>query len=180
MKTIDQLTPTEEELLNPGYNYQKELTVKLDDLDDVFTQETINEIVLWKVNRYVALDDGTLSIFNLINKSDSTINIELTREILGCLLQQKGIRLPMASTMLRFKNPAIYQIIDQRVYRFVYGEELPYSTNVKKQIDLYLDYLKRLKESCNLRNIPFELSDRILYSMDKVHNPDLKLKGYGL
>ena len=38
------------------YKYQPELTKKLDDLDAVnLTPELLNEIVLWKVNRYVSL-----------------------------------------------------------------------------------------------------------------------------
>jgi hypothetical protein len=36
------------------YKYQPELTARLDALpDEPFSQETINEIVLWTVNRYV-------------------------------------------------------------------------------------------------------------------------------
>jgi hypothetical protein len=35
------------------YKYQPELTKKLDDLEGVnLTPELLNEIVLWKVNRY--------------------------------------------------------------------------------------------------------------------------------
>jgi hypothetical protein len=38
------------------YKYQPELTGRLDRVGDLdFTQELINEIVLWKVNRYAFL-----------------------------------------------------------------------------------------------------------------------------
>ena len=38
------------------YKYQPDLTAHLDSLPDKpFSQETVNEIVLWKVNRYVGL-----------------------------------------------------------------------------------------------------------------------------
>ena len=85
----------------------------------------------------------------------------------------------MASTILRFKNPNIYQIIDQRVYRFIYGKELKYSeTNLNLQIIIYIDYLEKLKEVCGKYQIKFEDADRILYKMDKDYNKDLKLKGY--
>ena len=85
----------------------------------------------------------------------------------------------MASTILRFKNPRIYQIIDQRVYRFLYDTELKYSeTDINKQISIYFEYLKKLKQVCLDQNINFEMADRILYSMDKVYNPDIKLNGY--
>jgi hypothetical protein len=39
------------------YNCQRDLTKRLDDLADFnFTRELINEIVLWKVNRFVSLE----------------------------------------------------------------------------------------------------------------------------
>lgn len=48
------------EFLNQ-YGYQRNLTEKLDTLHDVrFTQELVNEIVLWKVDRFVQLDDNLL------------------------------------------------------------------------------------------------------------------------
>ncbi|SFB86234.1 hypothetical protein [Kaistella jeonii] len=80
----------------------------------------------------------------------------------------------MASTILRFKNPSVYQIIDQRVYRFIYGQNLPlYFSNAQKQIELYLD---KLKGVCEKKNIDFTLSDRILYQMDKHHNKGEKIR----
>src|SRR5256885_4562191 len=40
------------------FRYQRELTAKLDALPNAqFSQETINEIILWKVNRYARLSD---------------------------------------------------------------------------------------------------------------------------
>ena len=43
------------------YKYQPNLTPKLDDLEGVkITPELVNEIVLWKVNRYVSLDADQL------------------------------------------------------------------------------------------------------------------------
>ncbi len=103
----------------------------------------------------------------------------MTGDILLNLLKQKGVRLAMASTILRFKNPKFYQIIDQRVYRFIYGKELNYSeTNLNLQIVIYLDYIEKLKEVCQKYQIKFEEADRILYKMDKEYNKDLKLKGY--
>jgi hypothetical protein len=41
------------------YRYQSELTAHLDTLpDELFSQETVNEIVVWKVNRYVRVAQG--------------------------------------------------------------------------------------------------------------------------
>jgi len=172
---------TDSEIRNDDYNYQQILTPKLDNYDNDFTQEIINEIVLWKVNRYVTIHNETLLLLNKINKADRILNEDLTKEILISMLtkqKQKGIRLPMASTILRFKNPFIYQITDQRVYRYITnGNSLPaYTTNVNEQIKIYLDYLNRLQIICDKHNIPFEYSDRILYTMDKNHNKAEKLK----
>lgn len=83
----------------------------------------------------------------------------------------------MASTILRFKNPNIYQIIDQRVYRFIYGIEMPkYFSSIEKQIDFYIEYLQKLKQVCIEKGIDFNLSDRIIYELDKLHNKEIKIK----
>ena len=177
MKTIFDIEITNEDLQNVNYKYQLELTSKLDGLDDDFNQEIINEIVLWKVNRYSFLDDETFSVLNKINKVDLVLHIELTTEILTKLLNTKGIQLAMASTILSFKNPDIYQIIDQRVYRFVYGIEMPkYFSSIEKQIDFYIEYLQKLKQVCIEKGIDFNLSDRIIYELDKLHNKEIKIK----
>ncbi len=159
-----------------NYNYQKELTSNLDKLDGQFNQELINEIVLWKVNRYAKLTPETFTLLNQINKDSKEINTKLTKEILTNLLNTKGIRLPMASTILRFKNPNIYQIIDQRVFRFIYGEELKISSLVEVQTKMYLDYLTKLKEVCSKYGINFLNSDRELYQIDKEINKRIRLK----
>lgn len=183
MRTIDDadFEITELDLKNEGYNYQQKLTQILDNYNSDFSQEIINEIVLWKVNRYVAMHSETLFLLNKVNKTDSILNVELTKEILTSMLdkkKQKGIRLAMASTILRFKNPFIYQIIDQRVYRYITnGSPLPSSiTDINRQVEIYLDYLVRLKTKSNDLQIPFQEADRILYSMDKSYNRKEKIK----
>ena len=177
MKTIFNTNITKEDLQNVNYKYQLELTSKLDDLNSDFNQEIINEIVLWKVNRYSFLDDETLALLNQINKEDEVLKVELTTQILTKLLNTKGIQLAMASTILRFKNPDIYQIIDQRVYRFISGNNLPvYFSTIEKQIELYIDYLEKLNQVCIEKEIEFRLSDRIIYELDKLHNKEIKIK----
>ncbi len=177
-KDFKLLRPDDEE-----FYYQKSLTEKLDKLNDTFDQGIINEIVLWKVNRYAGLKQEVLNQLNTIKKTDTTIDEELTRNILRGLLSTKGIQLPMASTILRFKNPKIYQIIDQRVFRIIYGEKLNlgYNQNNKKteeQIDIYLKYLSYLREVSKRLNIEFELSDRILFMADRRINKDIRLDNY--
>ncbi len=97
---------------------------------------------------------------------------ELTKEVLSSLLETKGVRLPMASTILRFKNPEIYQIIDQRVYRLIYGIDLKMSTKIHLNIKQYFEYISDLKRICKKIGIPFIDSDRILYEYDKIVNKE--------
>jgi thermostable 8-oxoguanine DNA glycosylase len=158
-----------------SYSYQTELTKKLDDLGSVpFDQEIINEIVLWKVNRYVSLPKVLLEGLDRIKdlKNGEHRNASL---ILEALLNSKGVDLPMASTILRFKNPNAYQIIDRHAYRAVTGEKLKIyaSTAAEKKISIYFDYLDKLIELCNKKKIVFETVDRLLYIFDKRMNGKL-------
>jgi thermostable 8-oxoguanine DNA glycosylase len=170
LKTIDNSGDLHTAELLDNFEYQKFLTIKLDNFEGPFDQSVINEILLWKVNRYAQLDRVAENLINDINSKATKINEDQTREALKSLLKIKGIRLPVASTILRFKNPDIYQIIDQRVYRFLYGEEFKIPTNQEKQIESYLEYLKFLNEKCAEYGIPFRDSDRILYQADKELN----------
>lgn len=167
-----------------NYHYQPDLTTKLDKLNTSFDQQTINEIVLWKVNRFASLTDQTFELLNKIDPNSTELDISLTTEILKALLQTKGIQLPMASTILRFKNKNIFQIIDQRVYRVIYKDKkLKLSTylndkNLLDQVKIYFDYLTDLKKVCVNLNIQFEISDRILYEADKRINKNIPLDNY--
>ena len=166
------------------FQYQLNLTHKLDLLKSEFDQNVINEIVLWKVNRYVEMSKESLDLLNLLQSNTKVIDIELTKRVILSLLNTKGIQLPMASTILRFRNPSIYQIIDQRVFRLLYNDRTlkVKSVNNKKnndeQIDLYLKYLNDLHKVCCELDIPFESSDRILYMADKRVNKNSKLLNY--
>jgi hypothetical protein len=48
------------------FKYQLDLTSKLDLSISEFDQNSINEIVLWKVNRYVSLSPDSLNHLNSI------------------------------------------------------------------------------------------------------------------
>ena len=157
------------------YNYQANLTEELDALDQDFDQAIINKIVLWKVNRYAHLTEEVLEQINQIPPS-GTVAEERTKAVLKNLLNITGIRLPMASTILRFRNPHYFQILDQRVYRFLYGKPYHNTTVIDDQIDVYLSYLKLLKEVCQEKNIPFHQADRILYLMDIKYNKEHKIR----
>jgi hypothetical protein len=90
----------------------------------------------------------------------------------------------MASTILRYRNPNIYQIIDQRVFRVIYKNQTlelntyPSEKNLNFQIDLYIKYLYDLRNICVDLKIPFDKSDRILFMADKRINEKEKLKNY--
>ena len=100
------------------------------------------------------------------------------------LLNTNGVQLAMASTILRFRNKKVYQIIDQRVYRIIYeGKELKLSSylsqkNIEYQIELYVQYLKDLNKICTDLKIPFKESDRVLFMADKRINKKHKLRNY--
>lgn len=174
-----QIVPADNE-----FDYQKDLTTKLDKTDIPFDQDIINEIVLWKVNRYAQVDNDTLRLLNDIDPKSKELDIERTRDILKTLIQKKGIQLPMASTILRFRNKNIYQIIDQRVYRIIYKDKklklktYPNEKNLNDQIDLYIQYLKDLTDVCEKFKIPFDKSDRILFMVDKRINKNISLDNY--
>jgi len=164
------------------YDYNPDLTKELDETNEDFTQNTINKITLWKVNRYPYVTGDIIRALNKI-RNDSEYKEE-HKDLLLRLLDCKGLQLPMASTFLRFRNPRLFQIIDQHVYRLLTGNELALpifnsKKNKEKICEIYFDYLKILKDKCNELEIPFEKSDRILYNADKRINKNVKLKNYG-
>ena len=163
-----------------NYDYQIELANKIEvSANQDFDQKIINEIVLWKVNRYVSTNSeiGWLDMLNSF-RTDKLVDEEKLREFLRLVLDVRGIRLAMASTFLRFRNPEVYQIIDERTYRVVIRNEeddiirLADYRTVEDQIDLYVEYLQKLKALCNQKNITFRDADRILYQFDIVKNGD--------
>jgi hypothetical protein len=121
-----------------AYRYQPELTGRLDRLDSQpFTQAVVNEIVLWKVNRYASLSPTTLELLN------SVVGLQpgshrAARDVILALLGERGVDLPMASTLLRFRNPSTFQIIDHRAYRALYGETLRLRGSEQAKAKLYL------------------------------------------
>ena len=51
-----------------------------------------------------------------------------------------------------------------------------YFSSIEKQIDFYIEYLQKLKQVCIEKGIDFNLSDRIIYELDKLHNKEIKIK----
>ena len=167
LRTIDEFENLNTNDLLEKFSYQSYLTGKLDEYEGPFDQSVFNEILLWKVNRYARVDPDTEVLINQINPKSTEIDIDQTKAALNALLNTKGIRLPVASTILRFRNPNIFQIIDKRVYRYLYGKNFKIPYNHEKQIELYIEYNDFLKMQCAKHDISFRNSDRILYQADK-------------
>lgn len=156
------------------YKFQKSLTEKLDNHEGLFTEKTLLEIVLWKTNRYPELSE---SLLDAINDLRSSYAEEKARRLLFQLLDAKGFDLAMASTVLRFACPHELQIIDQRVYRLIYlDNKLRKTISTEAKVDLYFEYISKLKTVCKNYNIPFFKADRILYQLDKMENKDFPIK----
>ena len=157
------------------YIYQTDLTNHLDNLSEVdFSQELINKIVLWKVNRYVSLKNGMLQKIDGLKTLVKGQHRE-SRDVLDQLLDTHGVDLAMASTILRFRNPEVFQIIDRHAYRAIYGVKYPLypSTPNYRKIKLYFEYLDELIKIADNKNIEFRFLDRLLYEFDKQLNGPL-------
>jgi len=157
------------------YNYQPELTTRLDNLEvTAIDQSLINDIVLWKVNRYVRVSDevlGQIAGLKLLKAGEH----RKAKEEINTLMELDGVDLPMASTILRFINPKVFQIIDRHAYRAVYGKKYPLypSTPKERKISLYFDYVDQLIKLCEVKRLTFTTIDRLLYVFDKKNNGKL-------
>ncbi len=154
------------------YKYQKNLTHRLDCVTGEFTQGLVNEIVLWKLNRFAELTPRLLDKINSLSKLEKGQHAH-ARSALEDLLEERGVDLAMASTILRFRNPSVFQIIDRHAYRALYGRLLPMTTVTAKKIDLYFRYLEDLRSLCEDKSLRFETADRVLYVFDKDRNGSL-------
>ena len=153
------------------YNYNAKLTKELDALDPKkLNKEMFFKIVLWKLDRYPEISDDLIK--KLQDISDMKKHCH-AREMIKELLKTRGIGLPMASTILRFLNPSVFQIIDDRAYRALLPGSPKYPTKppkitdkyINKSIKIYFKYLEKIHEISN-PNFPFEDADRILYQLD--------------
>lgn len=172
IEKYDDIWGDEPRLLMKEYDYQSELTEKLDKLKPSdFNREKLYEIVLWKLNRFPQIEDALLLKIQGLSELSSESHRK-SKTVLEELLSCHGIRLPMASTILRFINPKVFQIIDDRVFRVLSLEgKMPVKPPkvdkeyLRKCCDVYFNYLDELHKVCNL-SLPFEESDRILYLLD--------------
>ena len=157
------------------YDYGGPLTQKLDSLgNDDLNLMRLYEIILWKVNRFVDFDHGTIANINELKHLQPGEHRK-AESVLDELLAMNGIDLPMASTILRFRNPQVFPIIDRRAYRAIYNTKYPlyFTTPRPKKIAKYFEYTDRLVEICHARNLEFSTVDRLLYQFDVVNNGKL-------
>ncbi len=149
------------------------LTKRLDSSDLVFTQETINEIILWKVGRYAEVAGDLQRQLQDLKKLRQGEEAK-AHGVLTQLLGINGVRLPMASTFLRFANPRMFQIFGRHIYRAIHGRLPPLlSKKPSDCIPFYFTFLRDLRKLCDSVAIPFEVSDRILFIFGKCENPPL-------
>ena len=163
------------------YDYGNAIFKRIDSVEEQNYYELndiANMIVLWKINRTPTIDknsfDGLLDIKKIQSKESAIEkqNIEKIKSVLKNLIKSKGVKLAMASTFLHFFNKDCFPIFDQRAYRVIYKEEYKSSTSVKKQIELYIDYLQRCieyyqKNELKQHGIDFADIDKYLYQLDK-------------
>ena len=156
-----------------GYKVYPGLTRKLDSPSLAFDQGVVNEIVLWKLGRFAELPESILRDLNGLRALGPGQH-QKGAAVLGRLLEVNGVRLPMASTFLRFANPEVFQIFDRHIWRALYGTTCPALS--KKAADcspLYLRFIDDLWALCGRIGINFRESDRILFEFDKKENPPL-------
>jgi len=158
------------------YKFQEELTAELDKIDNntAIDELILLKIVLWKINRY---PDLTKIPFDKLNKLSELKpeDFKKVRSFLDEILGIKGIGLPMASTILRFRNPQTFPIIDRRAYRVIMGKNYSESKDYKILINTYFNYIDKCRKISSENDIPFEQIDRVLYLFDKDRNKKISL-----
>jgi hypothetical protein len=95
--------------------------------------------------------------------------------VLRALLDCHGVDLALASAILRFRNPEVFQVIDRHAYRAVYGSDYPLSTKSlsDRKVSLYFQYVDDLVDLCADKRLAFRTIDRVLYKFDQANNRKL-------
>lgn len=180
MKEYNELFEKYVDNYSPG-DEQKEKIELLDENSSIeVVKPLINEIVLWKLNRMVEVDDELIKSLLKIRRitdiefflNSNDLRDEL-KDTMKKLMDSKGIRIAMASTILHFFNPKIFPIIDKRAYFAINNCLMPERINNKNNgPDEYLLYIEKcykwfLLKSKNEKDLKFENIDKVLYQHDK-------------
>ena len=160
------------------YNYSsdKEIIERISNCSGENERENrdiINSIVLWKINREVNIGN---ELFNVIKnlKVDNFNFLYKTAEIKKIiidLLNVNGVKIAMASTILKMFYPNVFPIIDQRAYRELIGKEMPTFYGIKankKYMEMYYKYINDCHEynKTICPEIDFTDVDKLLYQLD--------------
>jgi len=128
--------------------------------------DIINMIVLWKLNRVVHIASETIEYINAVANRVQTPSQAIAdpdvRECIRELVNSRGVRLPMASTIMHFYAPDAFAIVDERAYRQACGQTLDPAAGW----DVYADYLHACMDLCLANGIPFRQVDKVLYQLD--------------
>lgn len=179
------LYPKDEDIIKhvKGCNFQNESE----------SAAVVNEIVLWKLNRQVEIDNRLLERIKALKCSRKYFKNRTQEEqkeiesILNELLNSVGVKIAMASTILKMFHPDIFPIIDRRAYHcmWIYKKRIKESANSqpedseselkeywgkKKNIEIYLQYMDDCYEyfyDVLQEKIEFQKVDQILYQIDK-------------
>lgn len=160
------------------YNYQPTLTKKLDNIKNgLIDEKTLLEIFLWKTDRYPDLDSIDFIKLNNLNNVKFD-NFRECEDVLRDLISIKGFGLAMASTILRFRNPSVFPIIDRRAYRVLMEEDklaIHHATSIDKQIEIYFNYVEKVHQFVKEKGVDLSIVDRVLYIFDKEANKGTKI-----
>lgn len=148
---------TETEFLRE--NLKNKQDISIDDL---------RRVSLWKLDRIMDVSEKTIeNLRKIAITKNLTINDTLVIKTLEMLTKSKGIGFPMASSILKFLRPDIFPIIDVRAYRAIYGKKINYN---QYSIEKYIDYVNKLMQIANQKNIELYKVDEQLYCFDKKFN----------
>lgn len=198
---FEKVEQTEAEKILSKYNYSWDgIVERIQNASFTNEQENadiINSIVLWKINRQVTIDNALIMNIRNFSKKLTSIkdiignngNKDELKKLLTEMLKCHGIRIAMASTILKMFNPNVFPIIDQRAYRavsvllsvwpnvFPINDQQAYRDatqndlkvgNVDKDVENYIDYIGQV-EKCRKKNCPkieFSKMDAFLYQID--------------
>jgi hypothetical protein len=129
--------------------------------------DIINNIVLWKLNRQITVDSETVELLNTVARTVKSPQEALSNpnvpELINDLLKSPGIRLPIASTILKFYQPKAFPIIYRRAFHQLFNTKLEENAGVES----YFQYIRKCIEVRQQYKIPFEKVDEVLYQKDK-------------
>lgn len=175
------------------YKYRVQETLELERIQSDFNQDHLKRMYKWKVNgrfikdiflpKYILDELNSLKRFTSKDRGSKELKESLKRlfDLIKSDPSIKGIKLPMLSTILRFRNPEVFQIIDIRALRaafyynpkpFLKGNRNWFPRLQVLDYDIYEMYLEQLYKIDEEGYFGIKLNkfsdwDRFLYILDK-------------